>query len=170
MLARLGIADWDVLMVGDGSGCGWDIGCGWATAVVDRASGGRKLLWGGWSTGTVTIAELMPYVHALAWYENVCGERTRAARNKAVLAVHVISDSQTVVHQGNHTAGRHKLLPWWACWAGYLRAGYTARFHHVRREQVGLNVLCDHVGRCARLAAQGVAAGAPAAVYDVNPG
>lgn len=179
VLDHFQIVDWDVLLVGDGSGYSWNIGCGWAGALIDRQTMSRKLLWGGWSAGTIMIAELMPYIHALAWYESAIAKARRAHLRRGVLKVHVICDNKTIVDQGNHLVDRRKMLPWWSCWAAYLRNGYTARFHqvpgHEAGAQVGLNVLCDHVSRCARLLVQtptlaDMVPDLPGiSVYDVNP-
>ncbi len=173
------IRDWDVLMVGDASGYSWNIGCGWAGALIDRRTMARKLYWGGWSTGTVMIGEIMPYLHGLAWYEANQAKESRRTLNKPILNVHVICDNETIVNQGNHNVDRRKMLPWWSCWAHLLRNGYAARFHwvpgHDEGRQVGLNVLCDHVSRYARLLVQDatlaemVPADPPVSVYDVNP-
>ncbi len=179
VLDGLGISDWDVLMIGDGSGSGWNIGIGWAVTVIERARNGRKLLWGSWSSGTVVIAELMAYVHGLAWYEHNMAGAARALLRKQVLNLHVITDSETVVHQGNNVVGRQKMLPWWACFGNFLRLGYTAKFHHVpghdRERVLGLNVLTDHLSRAARVAnseidtTRVVPGHAPTDPYEVNP-
>ena len=179
VLDFFGIAEWDVLMVGDGSGYSWNIGCGWAGAVIDRRTMGRKLLWGAWSTGTIMIAEIMPYIHGLAWYESNHADDCRRALRRQVLKVHVISDNKTVVDQGNGHVGRKKMLPWWACLGNYVRIGYEVKWHfnpgHEEGRQVGLNVLCDHVSRHSRLLTQEttLAEIVPEmpnlTVYDVNP-
>lgn len=166
-------------MIGDGSGYGWDIGAGWAGVVIDRRTMGRKLLFGGWSSGTIMISEFMPYIQGLAWYENCQAEATRLALGRAVLDVHVISDNKTIVDQGNNVIGRKKMLPWWACWGNYVRLGYRARFHfvpgHRAGRQLGLNVLCDHVSRHARCLLQNTTLAdmlpesPEVTAYDVNP-
>lgn len=166
-------------MIGDGSGFSWNIGIGWANVVIDRHSMGRKLLWGGWSSGNIGIAELMPYVHGLAWYEYNHGPARRKDLRKPVLKIHVICDNETVVLQGNHTIDRKKLLPWWGCWAKYLSNGYTAKFYHTmghkKNAQLGLNVLCDHVSRQARLLMEGMTLASiipqtpNLTPYDINP-
>lgn len=179
VLDHFKITDWDVLMVGDGSGYNWNIGCGWAGVLIDRHTMGRKLYGGAWSAGTIMIAEIMPYIQGLAWYDSVHAEERRAQLRRQVLNVHVICDNKTVVDQGNGVIGRKKMLPWWACWGNYLRTGYTAKFHfvpgHDEGNQVGLNVLCDHVSRHYRLLVQDatladMVPNAPeVTVYDVNP-
>jgi hypothetical protein len=177
--AAFGITDWDLLLVGDASGSGWGMGTGWAVTAVDRHANGRKLLRGAWSAGTIMIAELMPYLHALAWYEEVFAPARRTQLGRAVLDVHVICDNENVVNQGNHHSARKKMLPWWACWAGLLRCGYRAQFHWVSGHKVGrrlgLNVLCDHVAGKAREAMEAEPPTFPhrfraaASVYEINP-
>lgn len=166
-------------MIGDGSGFGWEIGAGWAAVLLERHTMGRKLIFGGWSTGTIMISEFMPYIQGLAWYENNRASEIRQATGKTILKLHVITDSKTIVDQSNNTVGRKKMLPWWACWGNYVRLGYQAQFHHVpghrKGRQLGLNVLCDHVSRHVRkcLEATTLAAMLPdspdVTPYHVNP-
>ena len=65
------------MIVADGSGCRWDIGAGWGGVVIDRHTRGRKLLSGGWSTGTISIAEIMPFLEGLAWYNDNAAKAAR---------------------------------------------------------------------------------------------
>lgn len=179
VLEHYNITDWDILMIGDGSGYSWNIGCGWSGVIIDRFSMGRKLLWGAWSTGTIMIAEIMPYIHGLAWFDNLHAKDRRRQMRKAILNIHVISDNKTIVDQGNHDVGRDKMLPWWSCWANYMRSGYVAKFHHVlgheEGQQIGLQVLGDHVSRYARVLLQRLTLNEMVpdlpdmTVYDVNP-
>src|SRR5688572_22541252 len=71
VLQRTGISLWDVFIVGDGSGCKWDAGCGWSGILVDRETRGRKLFAGAATVGSVNFAEAMPYCQALNWYDMV---------------------------------------------------------------------------------------------------
>ena len=163
-------------MVGDGSGQGWAMGCGWACAVIDKATMMRKLLGGAWSTGTVGIGELMPYLHALMWFHaNVTKKRRKEnPRGFKLMEVHVISDNETVVRQGNHEMARDANLPLWQAIDQCLRDGYLAKWHWAARDTIGLNVLTDHASRSYRLAVQGVTMASlmpempTASVYDFN--
>jgi hypothetical protein len=156
LLDLLGRPAWDVIIVGDGSGAGWPIGCGWAAALVDRPTGLRKLFHGGMNAGTVTIGELMPYVHALLWYAGKDGPgrkvRYRAGRDLEVLCV---SDSQAVVAASLGPECRHAHRELWAILDAFAASGFRTTFRHVRRDVIGLNVLCDELSRESRKAVEG---------------
>lgn len=131
----------------------------------------RKTLWGAWSAGTVNIAEAMPCLHALMWYESV---HAPTAPHNGPRMVHVISDSEVTVNAGNRTSRIRDLSPLWAAWDNLLFKGYTARFHHAPREIIGLNSLCDELSRFSRQLIQSVewSDHAPegfSGVYEINP-
>ena len=65
---QLGITNWDVLIIGDGSGSTWQRAAGWGAVVIDRATNIYSNLCGSFNIGTSTIAEIMPYVYSLIWY------------------------------------------------------------------------------------------------------
>lgn len=142
--------DWDLLLIGDGSGSGWHIGCGWGCLAIENITNRRKWLWGGLSTGTVQIAELMPYVHALGWYNFNHAETYRKSFNKTLLKVQVISDSESTVKQGSYEISRKDRLMWWAAWETILREGYQARFKYIPRETSASNYLCDMISKSSR--------------------
>ena len=106
LLAHLKIAEWDALIVGDGSGTGWKMGAGWAAVLIDKYSGARKLFYGAMNTGTVTLGELFPYLHALSWYTGRDGPgRHRRRELQAVnrqMKIHIVTDSQIIATCGNN--------------------------------------------------------------------
>lgn len=161
--------------MGDGSGFAWNIGCGWGCAVVDRQLLSRKLLWGGWNFGTVGVGELMPYLHALMWYQAIVAKKTKAARGGRLIQTHIISDNETVVRQGNRECGRDALAPIWAGIDCIARQGYDLRWHWIERDRVGLNDLADMVSKMARrlISVDSMQELSPEmkeiSVYDVNP-
>ena len=59
ILNKLQIDDWDVLLIGDGSGAGWNLlsGCGWASVLIDKYSNNHKIFMGATTPGTITIGE-----------------------------------------------------------------------------------------------------------------
>ena len=176
VLDHFRITSWDVLLVGDGSGQSWSMGCGWACAVIDKATMMRKLLWGGWSSGTVGIGEMMPYLHGLAWYHANVGKLVRKQNKSKLLEVHCICDNETVVRQGQREMDRDANAPLWAAIDQCLRNGYLATWHWARRDTIGLNSLVDHVSRCARLAVSELSMDSMvpempgASIYNFNPG
>jgi hypothetical protein len=171
---QLGITAWDAIIVGDGSGQGWDMGTGWACGLVDRYSGAAKLFYGSMNVGTVTIGEMMPYIHALLWYTDGDGpgkkRRKEALRAGRSLQIHIITDSEVVAKAGTNVTSRHAHPMLWAAYDACAAQGYTLVFHHVRRNQVNLNVLVDELSRCARQDLQGTQARAIAELQRRYPG
>lgn len=153
---EIGIAVWDVLIVGDGSGSGWHMGIGSACVLLDHASYASKLFMGGINVGTVTISEMLPYMLALDWYFSTNGpgkERVAAAlANQRLLQVHVITDSAVVAHAGNNPKSRHCHTELWHALDAFKNRGLELTFHHWKRQGVTLNILSDEVARQARVA------------------
>lgn len=174
VLASFEIKDCDVLIVGDGSGFAWDIGCGWASILIDLSTFQRKLLWGAWMPGTIGIGELIPYLQALMWFHAHGGKDYQKKLGRP-LNIHVISDNENVVNQGNGNSDRKELAPLWAAVDTICRKGYNVKYHWMGRDQLGLNILADHVSRCARLAMSGLSLAdmvtemPDMSIYDVNP-
>lgn len=134
------------LLVGDGSGSKTDSPFGWASCLVERQTGGRQLFYGGLSCGTINIAELLPYVHALDWYEiNIAGSRpsTRGYRN-----VHILTDSQTVarwINRANAGQSHHYFRPYIVMLEGFRKLGYAMHAHWIERQTSLLHNVTDLV-------------------------
>lgn len=183
LLNELNIKSWDVLLVGDGSGSGWDIGIGWSCIIIDKHTKARKLIHGGGSTGTVNIAELMAYVHAMLWYSSHIGKEVRKDYPKKFINVHVITDSRVVANQGNKVAERkmdglaNRAL--WASISDIARQGYKFHWHWVERLTSELNWAADQMAGSARKAVKNcvLTEDVPdengkyrgVSIYDVNP-
>lgn len=183
LLNELNIKSWDVLLVGDGSGSGWDIGIGWSCVVIDKHTKSRKLIHGGGSTGTVNIAELMAYVHAMLWYSSHIGKGVRKDYPKKLIDVHVITDSKVVANQGGRVALRkmdgiaNRAL--WASISDIARQGYKFHWHWVERLTSELNWAADQMAGSARKAVKNcvLTEDVPnengkyegVSIYDINP-
>jgi len=158
LLTHLKISQWDALIVGDGSGTGWKMGAGWASVLIDHASHARKAFWGGMNTGTVTLGELFPYIHALSWYTGKDGPGRHRQRELSQLnrfmQVHIVTDSQVIATSGNRPASRRAHQELWAVFEAYQKRGFEFTFHFVERDRVDLNILVDEVSRQARLAVE----------------
>lgn len=146
MLAELEIVDWDLLLVGDGSGSGWAGGCGWAYVLIDRLTRGRRDDCGGMSAGSINLAELMPYLQAMTYYHANHGRERLKARG--LLNVHVITDSQVIFTHGRQASLPTEPLPkvqreLWAAMRAYTTAGYHFTFHWARRSTSLLNWYTD---------------------------
>jgi ribonuclease HI len=183
LLKELNINAWDVLLIGDGSGSGWDIGIGWSCVIIDRNTGTRKLVHGGGSTGTVNIAELMAYVHAMLWYSTHIGKDLRKQYPRKILDVHVITDSRVIVTQGEKVGERNadgianRAL--WASISDIARQGYKFHWHWIERLTNELNWAADQMAGSARRAVRSCALiedvpnsngkYKPVSIYDINP-
>lgn len=176
VLLQLGIANWDVLLVGDGSGTTLERGSGWASILIDHHTGLRKCFWGGMSTGTVNLAELMPYLQGLTWYSRTHGParlhdlRVRHRRPESCLQVHIVSDSEIVVHQGQGKVRRKANYELWAAMDAVAALGYMIHWHWVGRDRLALNMVTDHLSRLARQAAESIKLPDGTSIYDFNPG
>jgi hypothetical protein len=153
VLEKHEIREWDLVMVGDGSGGSWNIGCGWAVVVVDRVSNLRKLLFAAFNSGTIGIGELMPYWHGLMWFESLIGGKRRHAKG-GLLQAHVISDNETVVRQGNGEIERKTNAALWASIECMCRRGYFIKWHWAGRDTTALNSYVDDVSREVRMLVQ----------------
>jgi len=158
LVEHLGLAGpnaWDALIIGDGSGQDWELGGGWGGVLIDRYSSNRKLVYGAMKPCTVTLAELFPYLQALAWYTARDGPGRR--RKKEINAtgrnmqIHIATDSLVVATCGMHPESRKAHRELWAAIDAYRASGYNITFHHVQREVIDLNILVDEVSRQARL-------------------
>ena len=107
VITQVGIPDtWDVLIVGDGAGCWWDRPCGWGCTLIDRHAGRRRAFYGGMSSGSIAIAEMMPTVHAMLWYTEFHGKTRKLQLGRSTLNVHIVTDNEaTVTHWSLLSAG-----------------------------------------------------------------
>lgn len=157
ILHAFNIVDWDAVIIGDGSGSGWSIGAGWSSVVTLRNLRRSPILAGGFNYGTVNIAETMAVYQGLMWLDSNGAAELKKLRNTGWINVHVISDSELVVNQGNMKAGctgPNRTI--WRAVRDYEREGWRLKFHWCPRDQIQLNRLCDHASREARLAVQAI--------------
>lgn len=152
LLQDLQINHWDALLIGDGSGSGWNIGCGWASTLFDKRTGCRKLFHGATNYGTAMLAELMASYWPLSWYAY-----HRDQRNLGGLCqIHVITDNQASVQQcAKHRVGElpKACTPFWAMIAQMEQSHkFRIELHWVRRVTLGSAHLADIVAGNARVA------------------
>lgn len=153
LLQELGITTWDVLLIGDGSGTGWDSPAGWAVVLIDKPTRGRKLFYGAVNHGSINFAEGAPYFQALLWYHHFHG-RDRL-RRQGQLHVHVLTDSQVTTQHGQQANQLAADLPRanspiWAGVREFVRLGYQLEFHWRPRKSSQLNELADRFAGEAR--------------------
>jgi hypothetical protein len=75
----LQLPNFDLLLMGDGSGTVYREPAGWACLAYDRRRGDVRLHLGGMSCGTNNAAELLPFLQAL-WYHDQTRDRQAATR------------------------------------------------------------------------------------------
>ncbi len=154
ILDKARITEWDILIIGDGSGTGWDDANAYASVLVDRETRGRKTCWGGNRYGSINLAEMEAYLKPLFWFDNTYG-RERLKR-KSPLHVHIISDSQVTCTHGTKAAMLEGPLPdvshrpMWAAMRELARMGYYLRYHWAPRCTSGLNMLSDLIAGLSR--------------------
>ena len=149
-LARsLDIAEYDLLLVGDGSGTVYAEPAGWSCLAYDRIKDSIVLHAGAVTAGTNNFAELAPYVHAL-WFH--CQEHPLGGPFRA----HAVSDSELTVRCGNGRYARRANGSLWAAIEWFERHGYRLRWHHVARATSPWNRLADEVAGRARRAIAGI--------------
>jgi hypothetical protein len=145
LLDLLLIRKWDVLMFGDGAGSSWDGPIGWCSNIVDKFSGIRKMLSGCCSSGTVNMAELLPYTTGLKYYD-------AKLKGKELLEpiVHIISDSNITVGCGSKAYRAKANKDLWGVIQFYEDKGYRIYWHWVPRDTVKLQIVADKVATLAR--------------------
>jgi len=147
VIQKIGNPPWDLLLVGDGSGTGWNQACGWACTLIEKQSNLRRFFYGGMDSGSINLAEVMPYLQGLTWYDaNVGKERLQKLD---YLRVVVLTDSQVTAHWGNQAMGSvdasvpRKQLGFYAAMRELRRVGYHCTFHWAPRMTTDLNWVAD---------------------------
>jgi hypothetical protein len=150
LAAELGISDWDVILVGDGSGSGWTVPTGWCCVLIDRVAKRRQKFYGGMNFGTSVMAELIPYVQALSYYH----ERRSRLGEAGPCRVHIITDALPIATDGQALLRGGKSLldlksnqPFWGALAAFGQLGYRIAFHHLPRSTTVLNLYADDLSK-----------------------
>jgi len=149
LLAGIQVKEWDLLLMGDGSGSGHACPGGWACFPVANDKGNHVFLdpvFGAVSHGSINLMEVMPYWHFLHQHYYYMGGAETCLEKK--IQVHVITDSQwaatAMSGRGKITVNRDMM----ALFAIFRDWGYQIHWHHVSRETIELQSMAD------RLAAQ----------------
>jgi ribonuclease HI len=139
------LADFDLLLVGDGSGTVYNRPAGWGCVAYDRRMKSVTLHAGTLSTGTNNLAELMPYVQAL-WHHH---QDHRQAPDRPVRVL-IVSDSEVTVRCGNGQYARKANACLWASIEWFAQNGYRLGWRHVPRNSNEWSTLMDTVAGKAR--------------------
>lgn len=139
LLSKLQIDNWDILLIGDGSG-GSGGPCGWGCLSIERKDFSRKTWYGSMNEGTINVAEYMAYIQPLIYFANQKAETFQH--------VHIITDSQVVAAANpNYICG--KFL------ADFLAKGFIIKTHWLARDTIQANEFADLVSKSARIAIKG---------------
>ena len=181
LLIRLEIQpnEWDLLLIGDGSGSNWTRESGWASVSIERTTLERRVWFGSMNCGTVNFAEMMAYLQPLNWYASVELNNRKKSGGVRFRNVHIITDSKYCGEQGN----KKDLFPkknsaLWKIFGDFQRHGILLHWHWIPRDTVELNAYADKLSKDARkaiaelrdrLEAEDLAAGDTQAPYFYNP-
>jgi len=166
LLSRLNIQpdEWDLLIIGDGSGSNWTRESGWASVSIERATLERRVWLGAMNRGTVNFAEMMAYLQPLNWYASAELTKRKKSGNVRFRKVHIVTDSKYCKEQGSRklfTSKKNSVL--WKIFDGFQRHGILLHWHWIPRDTVSLNVYADKVSKAARKSLAGVQT-------NLNPG
>lgn len=154
LLAKLRIATWDYLLVGDGSGSTWKREIGWSSVMAERATQERTV-WGGMANrGTVNFAEIMAYLQPLEYLATREIDRREKGGLYKAYNVHIVTDSEYCQKTGSargQTPKKNSGL--WSIFDVFKRVGFCLHWHWIRRESCGLNRLTDALSKGFRLKA-----------------
>lgn len=134
---NLGISDYDLLLIGDGSGTIHSNPCGYACVAHEKNKSSLVTHNGGNSSGTNNYAELMPYVHALWHYHYDRNNR------KPITKVEIVSDSEVTVKCGNLEYNRTANGALWASIVWFEQNGYKIHWTHIHRNTNKFSKKCD---------------------------
>lgn len=152
LAGQLDLADFDLLLAGDGSGTVFDQPAGWACIAYNRRTYQAVLHAGATSCGTNNFAEVVPYIQAL-WFH----EQGRSATDTEPVRVCVLSDSELTVRCGAGQYARRANGCLWSAVEWFERHRYQFTWRHVPRNSNPCNALADKVaGQVRRLLADGL--------------
>lgn len=141
---QLNIKVWDYVLIGDGSGCGFDGPCGWACVLIERRTSERVPFYGCANLGTIGFAELMAYHLPLQW---IAAKHAGGVRRCRV--VHIVTDS-SYAESAHKKLTPEKNAGVLAAVQAYKRLGLELHWHWRRRDTHELNRIADELSKQAR--------------------
>jgi ribonuclease HI len=148
---KLGVSDYDLMLVGDGSGSSLLTPCGWYVTAYERKTGKVWSHNGGASGGTNNYAELEPFIFALWAYRHVLWHyHTEQNGNDGKMKVTppkvlIVSDSEVTVKGGTREYSRRANAPLWASIEWFEQKNYVIHWRWVPRNSNKFNLLADKV-------------------------
>lgn len=133
---------WDLLLFGDGSGLGWDVGGGYVVFLVDSRIPQREMLLGGRSKSTVNRMELSAYTEALSYhyYGLLDGVIAKPPYN-----VWIFTDSELTARVANKQYVRKSNADLWNLVDWYETRGYRLHWRHIERNTTPFHVKADEL-------------------------
>lgn len=145
---------WDVLIISDGAGSGWDGPIGWSGLLYDRWSAAYVPMIGCETSGTITRAELQPFISLLALHRaRIFPDSWKGNRLASVLA---FSDNLSVVNCANGGCLIDANQDMWRAYQTVTESRYRVVFHHLQRDLVPAHKLMDQLSASARVLARDV--------------
>lgn len=147
VIESLGLPESDLYFFGDGSGTTPSLPCSFFVTAYDNRKKETKTFFGGFNHGTNNFAELMPYLHALWYYDH--SDRSFPRKKTRVS---IVSDSELTVNccNGKYAVGVN--LPLWSMMDWFKNNGFEISCFHVPRNSNWLMKLADkrasEVRRC----------------------
>lgn len=144
LLQELNVKHWDYLVVSDGSGTVMNNPCGWCGILISNdATWARRHFYGGMSTGTNIVAELMGVIHPLLWL-------SRQKGRKYPLAVHVLTDCEVLRNTARQSTSKRTNKSLWYFFGALQRELGAITFHWLPRETTALNQFADRAAKKGR--------------------
>jgi ribonuclease HI len=142
---ELGLKEFDLLLIADGSGNTYAQCTGWGCLAYDVRKHQAVVHTGGLSCGTNNFAELFPFIQAL-YYHGQSHDR----RPATPVRVQLVSDSEVTVCCGNRVYGHNANGCFWAALSWFEKYGYQLIWRHVPRNSNHWNALVDALAGRAR--------------------
>lgn len=159
-LARsLNLPEFDLLLIGDGSGNTAHRTAGWGCLAYDRRKQEVILHAGATTCGTNNFAELMPFVQAL-WYHDATLQPPHSPSPRVLSRTVIVSDSEVTVRCGTGMYTQKANGALWAAIRWFESQGYAIFWKHVpRNSNFGSSAMDQLAGYVRRLIG----------TLDVNP-
>lgn len=160
---RIAPNQWDLLLFGDGSGGGWNVGGAFTVFLVDKRLPTREVLVGGWSKTTVNRMELGAYTEALSFHYHglLGGVITTPPYN-----VWAFTDSELTAKCGSRIYTRKANADLWNTVDWYETRGYRINWRQLPRNTTDFHVAADAAAGKARKA---LLEHVPTDVYGIMP-
>ena len=147
LLTLFDIKDYDILLVGDGSGSTWNRPNGWGCISIEQASLERKVWYGASNAGSSNLAEIMAYLQPLMWFAH---EQLKK-ESMQFKQVHIITDSAYLTNKGKSSDSRYGVdAAVWQSFSHFKSFGLNLHWHWAKRNSVELNSLADYLSKTAR--------------------